>query len=158
MVFAFTPPAVMELGNASGFNFFLQDRAGLGHEALVKARNQLLGMAAQNPAIAMLRPNGMEDTPQYRIEVDHAKAGAYGLSMSDVNDTLTTALRITSYNVCYTKLLRLKFLPRLFAENNVKIKTIPGKKIIHHAFVMYCCPDSIIAPHDGYNPPIPSPR
>lgn len=92
VVYAFTPPAVQELGNASGFNFFLQDRAGLGHEALVQARNQLLGMAAQDPAIAMLRPNGMEDTPQYRIDIDQAKAGAYGLSMSDVNDTLSTAL------------------------------------------------------------------
>jgi multidrug efflux pump len=92
VVYAFTPPAVMELGNASGFNLFLQDRAGIGHEALMQARNQLLGMAAQNPALAVLRPNGMEDTPQFQIDIDQAKAGAHGLSMADVNDTLSTAL------------------------------------------------------------------
>jgi len=85
VVYAFTPPAVTELGNASGFNLFLQDRAGIGHEALMQARNQLLGMAAQNPALAVLRPNGMEDTPQFQIDIDQAKAGAHGLSMADVN-------------------------------------------------------------------------
>jgi multidrug efflux pump len=92
MVFAFTPPAVMELGNASGFDFFLQDRAGLGHAALMQARNQLLGMASQNPNVVGLRPNGMEDTPQYQIDIDAAKAGAYGLAMSDITDTLSTVL------------------------------------------------------------------
>ena len=92
LVYAFTPPAVQELGNASGFDFYLQDRAGKGHEALMQARNQLLGMAGQDPAIVGLRPNGMEDTPQYQIDIDQAKAGAYGLSMSDVNSTLGIAL------------------------------------------------------------------
>jgi multidrug efflux pump len=92
IVYAFAPPSVQELGNASGFNFYLQDRTGQGHAALTQARNQLLGMAAKDPSIAMLRPNGMEDTPQYRIAVDQRKAGAYGLSMADVNDTLSTAL------------------------------------------------------------------
>ena len=92
VIYAFTPPAVTELGNASGFNLYLQDRAGIGHEALMQARNQLLGMAAQNPALAVLRPNGMEDTPQFQIDIDQAKAGAHGLSMADVNDTLSTAL------------------------------------------------------------------
>ncbi|MGJ3521911.1 efflux RND transporter permease subunit [Nitratidesulfovibrio sp. D1] len=92
LVYAFTPPAVMELGNASGFNLFLQDRAGLGHEALMQARNQLLGMAAQSPVVVGLRPNGMEDTPQFQIDIDKTRAGAHGLSMADVNDTLSTAL------------------------------------------------------------------
>jgi len=92
LVYAFMPPSVTELGNAAGFDMFLQDRAGKGHEALMKARDQLLGMAAKNPVIVGLRPNGMEDTPQYQILIDHAKAGAYGLSMADVNDTLSTAL------------------------------------------------------------------
>ncbi|MBA4356245.1 MAG: hydrophobe/amphiphile efflux-1 family RND transporter [Desulfovibrio sp.] len=92
MVFAFTPPAVMELGNASGFNLFLQDRAGLGHEALMQARNQMLGMAAKNPALMAVRPNGQEDTPQYQIDIDQAKAGAYGLSQAEINDTLSTVL------------------------------------------------------------------
>ena len=92
VIYAFTPPAVTELGNASGFNLFLQDRGGIGHAALMQARNQLLGMAAQNPVIAVLRPNGMEDTPQFQIDIDQAKAGAHGLAMADVNSVLSTAL------------------------------------------------------------------
>ncbi|MBK1681604.1 efflux RND transporter permease subunit [Rhodocyclus tenuis] len=91
LAFAFAPPAVVELGNASGFDFQLQDRAGLGHEALMNARNQLLGMAAQNPALVGVRPNGQEDRPEYRIDVDQAKAGALGLEQADINNVLTTA-------------------------------------------------------------------
>jgi multidrug efflux pump len=91
MVFAFAPPAVIELGNATGFDFQLQDRAGLGHEKLMAARNQLLGMAAQNPALVAVRPNGQEDTPEYRLDVDLAKAGALGLSQADINNTVQTA-------------------------------------------------------------------
>jgi len=91
MVFAFPPPAVLELGNATGFDFQLQDRSGLGHEKLMEARNQLLGMAAQNPVLMAVRPNGQEDTPEYKIEIDYEKAGALGLSLTDINDTLTTA-------------------------------------------------------------------
>jgi multidrug efflux pump len=91
MAFAFAPPAVVELGNATGFDFQLQDRAGLGHEKLMEARNQLLGMAAQNPALIAVRPNGQEDTPEYQLDIDLAKAGALGLSQSDINNTLQTA-------------------------------------------------------------------
>ena len=91
MVFAFAPPAVTELGNAQGFDFQLQDRAGLGHEALMNARNQLLGMAAEHPALMAVRPNGQDDTPEYQVLIDQAKAGALGLSMADVNDTLSSA-------------------------------------------------------------------
>ena len=89
LVFAFPPPAVLELGNASGFDFQLQDQGGLGHEALMQARNQLLGQAARHPALAMVRPNGMEDTPQLRVTVDREKAGALGLSLADINTTLS---------------------------------------------------------------------
>ncbi len=92
MGFAFTPPAVMELGNASGFDLYLLDRAGLGHAALMQARNQLLGMAAKSPVLMAVRPNGQEDTPQYQIDIDQAKSGAFGLSTADINDTLSTAL------------------------------------------------------------------
>jgi len=91
MVFPFAPPAVIELGNATGFDFQLQDRGGVGHDKLMAARNQLLGMAAQNPALMAVRPNGMEDTPQFRIKVDREKAQALGLSLSDVNTTLSAA-------------------------------------------------------------------
>jgi multidrug efflux pump len=89
--FAFAPPAVMELGNAAGFDFELQDMAGLGHEKLMAARNQLLGMAAQHPDLAMVRPNGLEDTPQYRVDIDWDKARALGLSVSDVTGVISAA-------------------------------------------------------------------
>ena len=91
IVFAFTPPAVLELGNAKGFDLYLQDRAGMGHEQLTQARDQLLGLAAQNSKLTAVRPNGQDDTPQYRIEIDQAKAGALGLSMAQVNSTLSSA-------------------------------------------------------------------
>ncbi len=90
-VFAVIPPAAMELGNATGFQFQLVDLGGLGHEQLLAARNQLLGMAAQNPALIGVRPNGIEDTPQLQINVDPAAAGAHSLRQEDINDTLATA-------------------------------------------------------------------
>jgi multidrug efflux pump len=91
MVFAFPPPAVVELGNATGFDFELQDQAGVGHDKLMAARNQLLGMAGQNPNLVRVRPNGLEDTPQFQIDVDKAKAGAFGLSVAEINDLLSSA-------------------------------------------------------------------
>ncbi|NRR29560.1 efflux RND transporter permease subunit [Oxalobacteraceae bacterium] len=90
MVFAFAPPAVMELGNASGFDLQLQDQGGLGHNALMAARNQLLGMASKSPVLMGVRPNGQDDTPQYKITVDQQKASALGLSIADVNKVLST--------------------------------------------------------------------
>ncbi|MEG1609782.1 MAG: efflux RND transporter permease subunit [Bilophila sp.] len=89
-VFAFAPPAIMELGNATGFDFQLQDKAGLGHGALIQARNQLLGMAAQNKSVVAVRPNGQEDQPQLRIDIDREKAGALDLSLGDINTALGT--------------------------------------------------------------------
>jgi multidrug efflux pump len=91
MVFVFAPPAVMELGNATGFDFELQDRAGLGHEKLMEARNQFLGMASKNPALVAVRPNGQEDTPEFKIDLDLEKAGALGLSTADISDAISTA-------------------------------------------------------------------
>ena len=91
MVFAFAPPALPELGRASGFNFFLKDNAGQGHEALIAARNQLLGAAAQSPLLVKVRPNGQEDTPQFRVDIDVEKAAALGLSIGAINSTLSTA-------------------------------------------------------------------
>ncbi|MES2260664.1 MAG: efflux RND transporter permease subunit [Pseudomonadota bacterium] len=89
-VFAFAPPAVLELGNATGFDLQLQDQGGVGHEALMAARNQLLGMASKNPLLAGVRPNGQDDTPQYKISIDQQKAVALGLSIADVNRVLST--------------------------------------------------------------------
>ena len=91
MVFAFAPPAVMELGNATGFDVQLQDRAGVGHETLLAARNQFLGMAMKDPRLMAIRPNGQDDMPQYQIDIDSQRATSMGLSLSDINDTLSTA-------------------------------------------------------------------
>ena len=91
MVFPFAPPPIPELGTASGFNLQLQDRANRGHEALVDARNQLLGLASQDPRLAGVRPNGQEDGPQFKLDVDYAKAAALGVSVSQVNETLSIA-------------------------------------------------------------------
>ena len=87
-IFAVVPPAIRELGNATGFEFQLQDRAGVGHEALIAARNQLLGAAAQDPVLTRVRPGGLEDSPQYKVEVDKEKAAALGLALADINTTL----------------------------------------------------------------------
>ncbi|MHA3978826.1 efflux RND transporter permease subunit [Halovulum sp. GXIMD14794] len=91
MVFPIVPPAVIELGNVSGFDFYLQARSGQSHEQLLEARNQLLGMAAQSPLIASARPNGLEDAAQYNLDIDWRKAGAMGLSATDVGNLLTVA-------------------------------------------------------------------
>ncbi len=91
MVFPIIPPAVPELGTSSGFDFQLQDVGGVGHEALVNARNMMLGMARQDPNLAGVRPHRQEGTPQLQIEVDQAKAGAMGLTTADINSALSAA-------------------------------------------------------------------
>ena len=91
MVFAFPPPSVIELGNAKGFDFQLQDRGGMGHAALMAARNQLLGMAAKDPRLIAVRPNGLEDVPEYRIDVDWEKAGALGVPITSIHHTIAAA-------------------------------------------------------------------
>ncbi len=90
-IYAFNLPSIPALGTSTGFDFYLQDRAGLGHEKLIAARNQLLGMAAQNPNLTRVRPNGMEDTPEYNVDVDYEKAMALGITVQDINKTLSTA-------------------------------------------------------------------
>ncbi|NRH28010.1 efflux RND transporter permease subunit [Pseudomonas sp. MS19] len=91
MVFAFAPPAIRELGNASGFDMYLQDRAGVGHEVMNEARDQLLKMARENPKLSGVRANGLRDEPQYQLLIDDERARALGLSLSDINDTLSIA-------------------------------------------------------------------
>ncbi|WP_130834253.1 efflux RND transporter permease subunit [[Erwinia] mediterraneensis] len=89
MVIPFNLPAIIELGNATGFDFQLIDQANLGHEKLTQARNQLLGMVAQHPdTLVGVRPNGLEDTPQYKLIIDQEKAQALGVALSDINTTL----------------------------------------------------------------------
>ena len=91
MVFAFPPPAVVELGNARGVDFQLLDRGGLGHTALMNARNQLLGMAANDSRLASVRPNGMEDVPEFRVDVNWEKAGAQGVPIDAIHSTISAA-------------------------------------------------------------------
>ncbi|HBO81479.1 MAG TPA: hydrophobe/amphiphile efflux-1 family RND transporter [Cupriavidus sp.] len=91
LAFAFAPPAVQELGNATGFDFYMQDQAGLGHEALMNARNKFLALAAKSPALQRVRPNGLNDEPQYVLEIDDERARALGLSLADINSTVSIA-------------------------------------------------------------------
>ena len=91
MVFVFPPPAVTELGNAKGIDFQMQDRGGLGHAGLMAARRQIVDMAAKDPRLARVRPNGLDDVPQYRITVDMEKAGALGLPITAIHNTISTA-------------------------------------------------------------------
>ncbi|MGD9823622.1 efflux RND transporter permease subunit [Desulfobacter sp.] len=90
-IYAFIPPAIMEMGNATGFDFVLVDRGGLGHAALMNARNQMLGMAAQNSKLVGVRPNGLSDVPQYALHIDYEKAEALGVTTANITNVLQTA-------------------------------------------------------------------
>ena len=91
LAFAFAPPAVMELGNATGFDIYLQDRAGVGLQVLGQARDQFLQLAGQNPKLAGVRMNGLRDEPQYQLLIDDERARVQGVSLSDINQTLSIA-------------------------------------------------------------------
>jgi hydrophobe/amphiphile efflux-1 (HAE1) family protein len=121
MVFAFPPPAVVELGNATGFDFQLMDRGGVGHEALIQARNQLLGMVAQDPRLVKVRPNGMEDVPEYRIDVDWEKAGAQGLSITSIHNTISAAFG-SAYVNDFIQAGRVK---RVYAQADASYRMLP---------------------------------
>jgi HAE1 family hydrophobic/amphiphilic exporter-1/multidrug efflux pump len=121
MVIAFAPPAVQELGNATGFDFQLTDNANLGHDKLLEARNQLLGMAMGDKRLAQVRPNGLEDTPQLGLKVDQAAAGAFGIAQADINDTISTALG-GSYVNDFIDRDRVK---RVFVQADAPFRTTP---------------------------------
>src|SRR3954452_14108295 len=91
-IYPLSPPPIPELGTASGFTFRLQDRGGAGHDALINARNQLLGMAAQSKLVTGVRPDGLEDAPQLQIDIDRDKANALGVTFDAINTTLSTAI------------------------------------------------------------------
>jgi len=122
MVFAFPPPAVIELGNATGFDFELLDMGGLGHSALMAARNQLLGMAAQDPRLVRVRPNGMEDVPEYRIDVEWEKAGALGLPITSIHNTIAAAFG-GAYVNDFIQDGRVK---RVYAQADAPYRMLPG--------------------------------
>jgi multidrug efflux pump len=121
-VFAFIPPAVQQLGNATGFDFELEDRGSVGHAALVSAREQLLGMASRDPKLVGVRPNGQDDTPQLHVDVDVARAAALGLSLADVDDTLSTAWG-SSYIDQFVDRGRVK---RVFMQGDAPFRMAPA--------------------------------
>ena len=90
-VVALNPPAIPGFGNSAGFDFFIRDTESIGHEALMAARNQLLGLAGRNNLLTGTRPNGQEDTPQYSVSIDRGRASALGLNLGDIDSTLSTA-------------------------------------------------------------------
>ncbi len=90
-VYAIVPPPIIELGTASGFNLQLQDAGGIGHEKLLEARNMLLGMAAQSDVVTGVRPNGLEDSPQFKVNIDYDAASAMGVNTSTINSLLASA-------------------------------------------------------------------
>jgi len=97
-IFALSPPAIPELGTATGFTFRLQDRGSNGHAALLAARNQMLGMAAQSKVLAGVRPDGLEDAPQLQVDIDRDRASALGVSFDSINSALSTSLGSTYVN------------------------------------------------------------
>jgi HAE1 family hydrophobic/amphiphilic exporter-1 len=121
MVFAFAPPAVVELGQAKGFDFQLLDRGGLGHAKLMEIRNQLLGMAAGDPVMTKVRPNGLEDVPEYRIDVDWEKAGAQGVPISSIHNTIAAAFG-SAYVNDFIQAGRVK---RVYAQADAPYRMLP---------------------------------
>jgi multidrug efflux pump len=121
LAFAFAPPAVLELGNATGFDFELLDRANLGHAKLMDARNQLLGMAAKDPTLMAVRSNGLEDEAQYHIDIDRQKADAFKLTIADVNNTLSAAWG-SAYVNDFIDRGRIK---RVFIQGDVPSRMLP---------------------------------
>jgi len=120
-IYALVPPAVMELGNATGFDFFLQDTQNRGHVALMAARNQFLEMAAKDKRLFATRPNGMEDEPQYHLVIDDERARALGLSLGDINDSLSIAWG-SSYVNQFTYAGRVK---KVYVQGNAGSRVTP---------------------------------
>ncbi|EHI3794948.1 TPA: efflux RND transporter permease subunit [Salmonella enterica subsp. enterica] len=123
LVFPFNMPAIVELGTATGFDFELIDQGGLGHDALTKARNQLLGMVAKHPDLLVrVRPNGLEDTPQFKLDVDQEKAQALGVSLSDINETISAALG--SYYV--NDFIDRGRVKKVYVQADAQFRMLPG--------------------------------
>ncbi len=121
MAFAFSPPAVLELGVANGFDFQLQDRGGLGHAKLMEARNQLLGSAMKNSKLIAVRPNGQDDSPQFKLDIDDVRASAMGVSLTDINTVLSTAWG-SSYVNDFIQNGRVK---KVYLQSDAKYRMLP---------------------------------
>lgn len=122
MVFALVPPSVVELGQAKGFDFQLLDRGGIGHAKLMQARNQLLGMAMQNKMLTKVRPNGLEDVPEYRVDVDWEKAGAQGVPITAIHNTISAAFG-SAYINDFIQGGRVK---RVYAQADAPYRMLPN--------------------------------
>jgi HAE1 family hydrophobic/amphiphilic exporter-1 len=121
MVFAFPPPAVMELGNARGVDFQLLDRGGIGHIELMKARNMLLGMAMQDPRLTSVRPNGLDDVPEFRVDVDWEQAGSQGVPIDAIHTTISAAFG-SSYVNNFIQSGRVK---RVYVQADAPYRMLP---------------------------------
>lgn len=122
MVFAFAPPAVVELGQAKGFDFQLIDRGSLGHADLMAARNQLLDLAAKDSVLTKVRPNGLEDVPEYRVDVDWEKSGALGVPITSIHNTVSAAFG-SAYVNDFIQGGRVK---RVYAQADAPYRMLPG--------------------------------
>ncbi len=122
LVFAVQPPAVNELGNARGVDFQLLDRGGLGHEKMMQIRGQFMGLVAQDRRLVNVRPNGLEDVPQYRVDVDWEKAGALGVPINAIHNSLATAFG-SSYINNFVQAGRVK---RVYLQADVPFRMQPG--------------------------------
>jgi multidrug efflux pump len=129
VAFSVVPPSVLELGNATGFDFELEDRGGVGQDALTQATHQLLGMASKDPKLAAMRPNGLPDVPQLQLDIDQTRASALGLSLADVNNTLSTAWG-SSYINDFIDRGRVK---RVYAEADAPFRSKPDD--LDHLYV-----------------------
>lgn len=121
MIFVFPPPSIIELGNATGFDLQLMDIGGLGHQKLMEARNKLLYMANQDPRLKNVRPNGMDDIPEYKVDVDWEKAGALGVPITSINNTISAAFG-SAYVNDFIKGGRVK---RVFVQADIPYRMLP---------------------------------
>ncbi|WP_321471805.1 efflux RND transporter permease subunit [uncultured Paludibaculum sp.] len=122
IVFAFPPPAVVELGQAKGFDFMLQDRGGLGHEKLMEARKQLLDLAAKDPRLMAVRHNGIPDVPQYKVDLDWEKSGTQGVSVSSLQNSISAAFG-SAYINDFIQGGRVK---RVYAQADAPFRMLPS--------------------------------
>ncbi len=128
-IFAFAPPAVLELGNSKGFDFMLQDRGGLGHARFMEARGMLMGMVARDPRLTAVRPNGMPDVPQYKVDIDWEKAGSLGVPVTSIENTIGAAFG-SSYINNFIQAGRVK---RVYLQADAPYRMLPQD--LEHLYV-----------------------
>lgn len=142
LVYAFSPPSIIELGNAKGIDFQLQDRGGAGHVKLMEARNKLIEMAAKDPRLVRVRANGLEDVSQYKIDLDWEKAGSLGVSIASIQDAVSTAFG-SGYVNDFIKDGRIKHVDiqadapyRMLPEDlkNIYVRNVQGKMVPYASF------------------------